>query len=323
MTDALARARAGDEQAFRRLTDPYRRELHLHCYRMLGSVADADEVLQETVIAAWRGLPDFEGRSSLRTWLYRIATNRCLNVIRDAGRRPVEPVPPFEPPEPTRRGDVTWLQPYPDALLPEATAVRRETIELAFVAGLQRLPRRQAAVLVLRDVLAFPTDDVAAMLDTSPTAVKAALQRARAAMAAGRRGAASADAQPAPPAGSPAERRVARRFAEAFAAGDVDGIVALLTDDAWLTMPPAPHEYEGREAIAAFLRASVSWRNGRRVDLEPTRANGQPAFLCSLEGADAPRAHDVLVLTLAGERIAAMTRFLDAGIGDDVRRAAP
>ena len=321
MTDTVARARAGDEQAFRRLTDPYRRELHVHCYRMLGSVADADEALQDTVLSAWRGLPDFEERSSVRTWLYRIATNRCLNARRGARRRPAEPVPPFEPPEPTRRGEVTWLQPYPDALLPEATTVRRETIELAFIAGVQRLPRRQAAVLVLRDALAFSTDEVAALLGTSPTAVKAALQRARATLAAGRPGAGPPDAPPPPPAGSEAERRVARRFADAFATGDVDGVVALLTDDAWLAMPPAPHEYVGRDAIAAFLRVSAAWRGDRRVVMEPTRANGQPAFLCSLERADGPRTHDVMVLTLAGDRIAAMTRFLDTSVGAYVRRA--
>jgi RNA polymerase sigma-70 factor (ECF subfamily) len=319
VTDTVALARAGDEEAFRRLTEPYRHELHVHCYRMLGSVADADEALQDTVVAAWRGLAGFEGRSSLRTWLYRIATNRCLNARRRAGRRPAEPVPPFDPPEPTRRGDVTWLGPYPDALLPEGTTVRRETIELAFVAGLQRLPHRQAAVLVLRDVLAFSTDEVAALLDTTGTAVKAALQRARATMAAGR----DAAGPPPPPAGSPAERRVARRFAEAFAAGDVDGVVVLLTDDAWLRMPPAPHEYHGPDAIGAFLRVAAAWQARRPVTLTPTRANGQPAFLCSRDAADAPWPHDALVLTLAGDRVAAITRFLDPSIGTYVRAAIP
>jgi RNA polymerase sigma-70 factor (TIGR02960 family) len=187
----LARARAGDQQAFRELTDPHRRELQLHCYRMLGSVQDAEDALQETLLAAWRGLARFEGRASLRAWLYRIATNRCLNALRDSGRRPPPaPVAPFEPPEPTRRGEPTWLQPYPDLLLegiaeaspgPAARYQAKEAIELAFVAGLQRLPPRQRAALVLRDVLGFPTAEAAAMLGSSEAAVKAALQRARAA----------------------------------------------------------------------------------------------------------------------------------------------
>ena len=189
----LARARAGDQQAFRELTDPHRRELQLHCYRMLGSVQDAEDVLQETLVAAWRGLDRFEERSSLRAWLYRIATNRCINALRDAGRRPPPPpVAPFEPPAPTRYGEPTWLQPYPDLLLegiadaspgPEAHYQAREAIELAFVAGLQQLPPRQRAALVLRDVLGFHTAEAAAMLESSEASVKGALQRARAALA--------------------------------------------------------------------------------------------------------------------------------------------
>jgi RNA polymerase sigma-70 factor (TIGR02960 family) len=186
----LARARAGDQQAFREFTDPYRRELQLHCYRMLGSLQDAEDMLQETLVAAWRGLARFEGRASIRAWLYRIATNRCLNALRDAGRRPPPaPVAPFEPPAPTRYGEPTWLQPYPDVLLegiaddspgPEARYQTREAIELAFVAGLQRLPPRQRAALVLRDVLGFHTAEVAAVLDSSEASVKGALHRARA-----------------------------------------------------------------------------------------------------------------------------------------------
>src|SRR5215216_6707663 len=194
----LQRARDGDERAFRELTDPYRRELQVHCYRMLGSLTDAEDLLQETLLAAWRGLATFQERASVRTWLYRIATNRCLNALRSAGRRvPAEPVPPFQPPEPSRRGEITWLQPYPDTLLegiadpapgPEARYQATEAVELAFVAGLQRLPPRQAAALLLRDVLGFATDEVAAMLGTSQTAVKGALQRARAALERGRSG---------------------------------------------------------------------------------------------------------------------------------------
>lgn len=276
----LDRARAGDEQAFRDLVAPHLRELHVHCYRMLGSLVDAEDLVQETLAAAWGALESFAGRSSLRTWLYRIATNRCLNAIRDARRRaPPEPVPPFEPPAPSRRGEVTWLQPYPDVWLeqapdqapgPEASYQSRETVELAFIAALQRLPPRQTAALLLCDVLDFSTAEAAAMLDTSPTAVKGLIQRARASLAQQR---GPADHSDLPTPGSPREQDLARRFASAFVADDLDAIVALLTDDAWLAMPPAPHEYHGPEAITAFLSASAGWRGQRQVRLVPTRAN--------------------------------------------------
>jgi RNA polymerase sigma-70 factor (ECF subfamily) len=322
--DTLALARAGDELAFRQLTDPFRRELRLHCYRILGSLDDAEDMLQETLLAAWRGLADFEGRSSLRAWLYRIATNRCLNAVRAAGRRPrPAPVAPFQPPEPTRHGDVSWLQPYPDALLdgaiesepgPEVRWNSREAVELAFIEALQRLPARQTAVVVLRDVLGFPTSDVATMLGTSAAAVKAALQRARATLGQHRPAARRALV---PPSGSAAERDVTRRFADAFSSDDVDSLVALLTDDAWLAMPPAPHQYQGASAIADFLRASAEWRSDRRFRLVPTRANNQPAFGCylTLTNADegAQRA-GLIVLTINGDRIGAITRFLDSGL---------
>jgi RNA polymerase sigma-70 factor (TIGR02960 family) len=319
----LGSARAGDERAFRDLTDPYRRELQLHCYRILGSLDDAEDLLQETLLAAWRGLPAFEGRASLRAWLYRIATNRCLNALRHAGRRPPPaPAPPFEPPEPTRHGEATWLQPYPDTLLeqladgapgPETRYQTREAVELAFVAALQQLPPRQAATLVLRDVLGFPTAEVAAMLDASEAAVKGTLRRARAGLdqrrpAAGRRRT--------PPPGSALEREVSRRFAAAFVADDIDGVVALLTDEAWLAMPPAPHQYQGAAAIAGFLRTGAAWRSGRRFRLVPTRANTQPAYGCYLADIDTPiaRPAGLIVLTLDGDRIGAITRFLDNGL---------
>jgi RNA polymerase sigma-70 factor (TIGR02960 family) len=314
----LQRARAGDEQAFRELTDPYRRELQVHCYRMLGSLTDAEDMLQETLLAAWRGLAGFAERASVRTWLYRIATNQCLNARRAAGRRiPAEPVPPFQPPEPTRRGEITWLQPYPDTLLegirdtapgPEARYQAAEAIELAFIAGLQRLPPRQAAALVLRDVLGFGAAEVASMLNTSPTAVKGSLQRARAALDQHRDQAGPARiARP----GSAQERALARRFADAYVAADIDGVVALLTDDAWLSMPPAPHEYHGRGAIASFLQASFGYRGERRVYLVPTRANTQPALASYLSGTDRATGFPagLFVLTMAGPRIRALARF--------------
>ncbi|MFE3442389.1 RNA polymerase subunit sigma-70 [Nocardia sp. NPDC059180] len=310
----LERARAGDERAFGELTDPYRRELLVHCYRMLGSLTDAEDTLQETLFAAWRGLPEFEQRSSLRTWLYRIATNRCLNVLRSARRRPPEPVPPFRPPEPTRRDSITWLQPAPDDVLagvadpaagPEADHQARATVELTFVAALQRLPPLHTATVVLRDVLDFPTAQVADLLDSTPTVVKGTLQRARATL---HREHGSIDVtRP----GSATEQALAQRFAAAYLAGDVDGVVALLTDDSWLTMPPAPHEYHGPDAIAAFLHASFGYRGTRRAHLTATSANTQPAFASYLDDQEEPSASPagLIVLTCAGERIAAITRF--------------
>jgi len=312
----LQRARAGDEQAFRELTDPYRRELQVHCYRMLGSLTDAEDMLQETLLAAWRGLGGFAERASVRTWLYRIATNQCLNARRAASRRiPAEPVPPFQPPEPTRRGEITWLQPYPDTLLagicdsapgPEARYQATETVELAFIAGLQRLPPRQTATLVLRDVLGFDGAEVASMLNTSQTAVKGTLQRARAALDQHRE-----DQTPGSRPGSAQEQAMARRFADAYVAADIEGVVALLTDDAWLSMPPAPHQYHGIDAIRDMLRASFTHRGDRRLYLVPTRANTQPALAGYLSGTDRAAASPagLFVLTMAGLRISAVTRF--------------
>jgi RNA polymerase sigma-70 factor (TIGR02960 family) len=311
----LQRARAGDEQAFRELTDPFRRELLAHCYRMLGSLVDAEDMLQETLLAAWRGLARFEGRSSLRSWLYRIATNTCLNAMRTATRRtPTEPTPPFQPPEPTQRDEITWLQPYPDSLLdgiadatpgPEARYTQTEAIELAFVGGLQRIPPRQAAAVLLRDVLGFGTEEVAAMLKTSQTAIKGTLQRGRAALESSR-----SDRRPPAP-GSGEERDLARRFAAAYVSADIDGVLRLLTDDTWLSMPPAPHQYHGLDAIWSFLHASFEFRRERRVYLLPGRANNQPAFASYLTDRDEPMARPagVLVLTLADGRITAITRF--------------
>ena len=316
----LEAARAGDEQAFGELTAPHLRELHVHCYRMLGSLVDAEDLLQDTMAAAWRGLDGFAERSSLRTWLYRIATNRCLNAIRSAKRhRPVEPVAPFDPPEPSRRGEVTWLQPYPDAWLaqiadtapgPAQRYQARETIELAFIAALQRLPPRQTAALLLCDVLGFATAEVATMLKTSPTAVKGAVQRARATLDHDR---ATTARQTTPDTGSPEKQKLARRFAEAFSRDDINGVIALLTEDAWLAMPPATHEYHGPDAVASFLRASARWRGQRRLRLVPTWANTQPAFGAYLTKPGRHTAHPtgILVLTLSGHQIRTITRFID------------
>jgi RNA polymerase sigma-70 factor (ECF subfamily) len=323
VTDAtFERARTGDADAFRALTDPHRRELQVHCYRILGSVQDAEDMVQETLLAAWRGLAGFEGRASLRSWLYRIATNRCLNALRDSRRGPQSVIgadPPAGAPEPTRRREPIWLQPYPDALLedlpdraagPDARYETKEAIGLAFVSGLQRMPPHQRAVLVLRDVLGYRASEVAEMLDSTEASVNSALQRARAAI----------DALPERPGGatvpeSPAERALVSRFGDAFERGDVDAVVALLTEDAWIRMPPQPHEYQGRAAIAEFLRTRDVIRRGG-VRLVPTRANGQPAFAYYLSDPHAGIAHadGLLVLNVQGDAITAITRFGDTGV---------
>jgi RNA polymerase sigma-70 factor, ECF subfamily len=316
----LARARAGDEQAFRELTDPYRAELQMHCYQILGSVADAEDMLQETLLAAWRGLKNYEGRSSLRTWLHRIATNGCLNALRDRSRRPREVPLMAEPPQPTRLTDPVWVEPYPDALLdglpdaapgPEARYDTKESIELAFITALQHLPPRQRAVLVLRDVLGYPAAEVAGLLDSTEASVKGALQRARAALQA--QLPAGRDSAPLPD--SPRERHLAGRFAAAVEAGDVDAVLTLLTSDAWLTMPPEPYEYQGQAAIAAFLHHRAALR-GAPLRLVPTRANTQPAFGCYLPCAQTPisRPYGMIVLTLRGDQISAITWFADSSV---------
>jgi RNA polymerase sigma-70 factor (ECF subfamily) len=317
----LRLARLGDDDAFRALTAPYGRELHVHCYRILGSVQDAEDMVQETLVAAWRGLEQYEERDSLRAWLYRIATNRCLNALRDRGRRPREaPGLPFEVPEPTRRGEQPWLEPYPDALLegipetspgPEARYEAKEAVTLAFVAALQRLPPRQRAVLVLRDVLRFHAAEVAEMLEGSEVSINSALQRARATLESRR----PADRERAPLPRSPGERQLVSRFADAVESGDVDGMVSLLTDDALLTMPPLPLEYQGHEAIASFLSYRERAR-GAPLRVVPIRANTQPAFGCYTPVAEAGRAQPagLFVLTLEGDAASAMTWFADLAL---------
>jgi RNA polymerase sigma-70 factor (TIGR02960 family) len=318
----LARAKAGDADAFREISEPYRRELHVHCYRIVGSLEDAEDLVQETLLAAWRGLERFEERASLRSWLYRIATNRCLNALRASGRRPREVHVLSEPPTPTRRAEPSWLEPYPDSLLegtpdvasgPESRYETRETIGLAFVATLQWLPPQQRVVFVLRDVLGYRTGEVSDLLDTSPSAVKSALQRARATV---RSRLPRIDRDTAPLPRSARERKVVAAFASASEAGDIDAMVSLLTDDAWLTMPPQPYEYQGHTAIAAFLHDRARLRGGRALRLVPTRANGQPAFGCYLPDPHAAIAHSygLVVLTLEGDRISAVTWFGDNSV---------
>jgi RNA polymerase sigma-70 factor (TIGR02960 family) len=317
----LARARAGDEDAFRELTEPHRRELQVHCYRILGSTQDAEDLVQETLLSAWRGLEAFEGRASVRAWLYRIATNRCLDALRARSRRPREVQATTEPPDPTRRTEPIWVEPYPDVLLEDlpdrspGSAARyeaRESIELAFVVALQRLPPRQRAALVLQDVLGFRTAEVAEMLDTGEGSVKGALQRARAALDARL---SAADRERAARPNSARERQLVGRFADAVECGDVDEMVALLTDDAWVTMPPQPLEYQGHQAVAAILR-HVEELHGAPLRVVPTRANTQPAFGCYLPEPQTAIAHayGLMVLTLEGDRISAITWFGDNSV---------
>jgi RNA polymerase sigma-70 factor (TIGR02960 family) len=315
--DLMSRAQAGDGDAFAELTEPYRRELQVHCYRMLGSFQDAEDALQDTMLTAWQGLAGFEGRASLRTWLYKIATNRCLNLLRSARRRPAREwdVPKVEPPEPTRLGEVLWLEPYPDTLLagafgvssgPEARYEQTESVSLAFVTALQVLPPRQLAVLILRDVLGFHATEVAGLLDSTVESVTSALKRARASLE--HRLPQGAGDPPPPAAGSPAERAMVTKFVSTWESADLGALVALLTDDVFMSMPPIPFEYHGRDAVARFCAALFG--AGRRFDLVPTRANGQPAFGAYLRPAAGIRhGTGLYVLTLSGDRISAMSRF--------------
>ncbi|HEY4453069.1 MAG TPA: RNA polymerase subunit sigma-70 [Pseudonocardiaceae bacterium] len=303
--DLVAKAQAGDNAAFAALIEPYRVELRVHCYRMLGSVQDADDALQEVLLSAWQGIGGFEQRASVRTWLYRIATNRCLNARRATSRRAAKEwdVPHVQPPEPTRLGEVVWLQPWPDALLePETRYERRESISLAFVTALQLLPPRQVAVLLLRDVLDFSASEVARMLDSTLDSVNSALKRARAALRD------RPVPQSAPAAGSSDEDALVAKFVRAWESADVAALAELLTDDVFISMPPVPFEYEGRELVARFC--TTIFRADRRFRLVPTRANGQPAFGAYLRGPDGiSHGAGLYVLTLAGERISGMARF--------------
>jgi RNA polymerase sigma-70 factor (ECF subfamily) len=317
--ELMTRARSGDGEAFRELVEPHRRELQVHCYRMLGSFQDAEDALQDTMLTAWQGLTGFEGRSSLRTWLYRIATNRCLNARRSAARRPAKEwdIVDVEPPEPTRMGEIVWLEPYPDTLLegsasvppgPEARYEQRESISLAFVTALQILPPRQVAVLILRDVLGFHAAEVADMLDTTVESVNSVLKRARAGL---RRTLPQPGTIPAMPGvDSPEERALVAEFTRAYESGDVEALVSLLTTDVRMTMPPMALEYLGRDAVGEFFD-TVVFRPGRIYDLVPTRANGQPAFAMYLRAPAGGIRHGVgfFVLDVRRDGVSGITRF--------------
>jgi RNA polymerase sigma-70 factor (TIGR02960 family) len=307
----LARAQRGDESAFAQLTDPYRRELQVHCYRILGSLQDAEDLLQETLLAAWRGLEQFEGRSSLRAWLYTIATNRCLNALRDRDRRPLL-VHAAE-----NYSEVSWLEPYPDRLLegivdaapgPDARYEAKEAVALAFVSGLQHLAPRQRAVLVLRDVLGFHADEVAEMLATSTASVTSALQRARGALEARvpvRRERLSVPAT---------DRELVVRFAEAFERDDIDSVIAMLTEDAVVSMPPQPEWHACRAAIGRFLRGRHAARRGGRWRFVATGANGQPAYAYYLLVDGRWERSGLFVMSVRDDGIESVTRFYDGGL---------
>ena len=316
--ELVGRARQGDGDAFGLLVDGYRRELQVHCYRILGSAADAEDVLQETMLAAWRSIGDFEERSSVRSWLYRIATNRSLNALRSASRRPImeSSLVWTNPPEPARVSEVPWIEPYPDVLLdqvadidagPEARYEQYEAISLAFVTALQLLPPRQRAALLLRDVLGFQATEAAQILETTTASITGALQRARSTLAEHLPPAGEQEPPPAP--NSPAEAALVARLAAAFAEGDIDGIVDLMTEDVWLSMPPVPFEYQGRHVAANAL--SIVFGGGRVHRMVVTRANGQPAFGVYVRDPHGGvfHANGLMVLTITGDLVSALTRF--------------
>jgi RNA polymerase sigma-70 factor, ECF subfamily len=320
-TADLEAARRRDEAAFERLVGPHRGELQAHCYRMLGSAADAEDALQETLLRAWRGLPSFEGRSSLRTWLYRIATNVSLRMLERRPKRvlPIEYGPASDPhdrPEGPLVEQV-WLDPYPDEALgiegghasPEARYEERESVELAFVAALQHLPGRQRAVLLLRDVLGFAPAEIATTLDATPAAVYSALQRARQAVEEHL----PAQSQQATlrSIGDERLRETVERYMDAWERNDVDALAGMLADDATFAMPPQPGWYVGRSAVAAFL-AAMPLSGRRRWHHVPVRASGQPAFGLYGAGAGDTRytADAIMVLSLdSAARITSITAF--------------
>ena len=310
-----------DQAAYHELVEPYRSELHAHCYRMLGSIQDAEDALQDALTNAWRGLPRFEGRSSLRAWLYRIATNVCLKSIERRPRRvlPIDHGPAADPHDAPAEPltEAVWIEPYPDVRLgpdsadawPDARYERRESVELAFIAALQHLPPRQRAVLILRDVLGFSGAEVADVLETTPASVYSALQRAHRTVE--ERLPARSQQAALRALGDERLSELVDRYVQAWERGDVDGVVALLTEDATITMPPRPTWYRGRPAAARFLREFPLARPGGSL-LLPAHVSGQLAFAHYFGDPRRERfaAHGISVLTLSGARIADITTFL-------------
>jgi len=311
--DAPSTARRGDEQAFERLVEGHRRELTAHCYRMLGSIHDAEDAVQETYLRAWRSYGGYEGRASLRTWLHRIATNTCLTALEGRVRRPLPSGlgGPSDAPEAPLRApatDVPWLQPLPDALVDPATVVAaRGSLRLALVAALQNLPPRQRAVLILRDVLAWRAPEVASLLGTSTAAVKSTLQRARA-----RLDEVAPDEDLVTEPDVAGDRELIDRYVAAFEHADMDALLDLLQEGVELEMPPYLEWFSGKKDVVRFLAARVGGKG--RLRMVPTRANGQPAVATYERGGDGVyRAYFTQVFTLApgAREIARITVFLD------------
>lgn len=307
--ELLRQARNGDRDAFRALVDPHRAELQAHCYRMLGSLQDAEDAVQETMLKAWLALAGFEGRSSVRTWLYRIATNQCLNQLRAAKRRgPSDDPAPSAPP--TGEDGVRWLQPYPDELLedvpddapgPESRYESREAISLAFVRALQLLPPSQRASLLMRDVLGYPASEAAELLDVTVDSLNGSLKRARSALA---------DATTDTQVGTEPDPELLDRFVAAFTAGAVEDLVALMTDDIWVRMPPLPFEYQGPVAAGQFF-ASVAAHLRTIERMVPVGANQQPAWGEYVRDRVAGALHLVglLVVRTRGGKVEQITHF--------------
>src|SRR5580704_6355453 len=315
--ELLSRAQSGDQRAFAQLTDAYRQELQLHCYRILGSTQDAEDALQETFLGAWQALANFEERASIRTWLYRIATNRCLNMLRAASRRPeVASSLNTTLPEPTRAGEVVWLEPYPDILLdglpddspgPDARYETRESVSLAFITVLQLLPPRQRVALALRDVLGYRASEAAEMIDVTEASVEGALKRARATLHDHLN---TNDREPPPASNSVAEHEIVARVTAAFESGDVDVLLALLSEDVSVTMPPIPGELEGRDDAGRYFSKTLM-RPGYPTRIVTTRANGQPALASYVQDPQTGLYHasGIAVLTLSGSLVSAVTTF--------------
>jgi RNA polymerase sigma-70 factor (ECF subfamily) len=304
---------------FALLADPYRGELLAHCYRMLGSLHDAEDQVQETLLRAWRSYSEFEGRSSMRTWLHRIATNTCLRALETRSRRPLPSglgeAGDADGPVPVPNLDVPWLQPFPagpmgtDADDPAAVVTARASLRLALIAALQYLPPRQRAVLILRDVLGWHAAEAAELLGVSTVAANSALQRARAHLAQ----IAPAEDDLREPA-DPADRMLLDRYAAAFESADIAALTELLRADATMEMPPEPFWFAGRDHVTQFLRARVLTRPGKFL-MVPTSANGQPAFASYLRAGDGPfLAHSIQVVTTHGGQVTRIVSFNDASL---------
>jgi len=318
-TTRIAAARAGDQHEFSGLTEPYRRELQVHCYRILGSLQDAEDLVQETMLRAWRRLDTFEGRASFRAWLYKIATHACFDALDKRPRRtlPAATAPAADPRQPVTPpvNEPIWLEPFPDEMLPDASQspearyALHESIRLAFLTALQILPARQRVVLLMRDVLAWRANEVAEMLELTVPAVNSALHRARTTLANEYHAGGMTERSPTP--ADETARALLERYVQVWETADMPGLLALLKEDAALSMPPSPSWYAGRSAIGAFASTTIFAGEARgRWRLLPTQANAQPAFgLYQRDEAGAYHAHSIQVVSLAGVQVTGIITF--------------